>query len=322
MEIITNKVGLLNFNHKKRILSTKKRVKYTLKEIKKNKVSYLFIAPYVIIFSIFTIAPVLISMYLGFTTFNILEPPKFVGLENYVRLFLDDDLFMLAITNTFVLAAITGPLSYILCFILAWFINELRPKIRALVTLIFYAPSISGNIFLIWKVMFSGDTYGYANAWLLKWGIISEPILWFINPEYMVTLVIIVALWASLGTSFLAFIAGFQGVNKVYYEAGAVDGISNRWQELWFITMPLMKPQMMFGAVMSITASFGIGTLVTVLVGFPSTDYAVHTILNHLEDYGSIRFEMGYASAIATIMFIIMIVTNLIVKKLLSKVGE
>ena len=193
---------------------------------------------------------------------------------------------------------------------------------RAFITVIFFAPSLSGNALLIWTVLFSSDAYGYANGFLMNLGIINQPIRWLQDPKYMMTLVIVVVLWSSLGTSFLSFIAGLQGINRSYYEAGAIDGIRNRWQELWYITLPAMRPQLMFGAVMSISSAFSIGDVVTRLVGFPSTNYAVHTIINHLQDYGGIRYEMGYASAIATVLFLAMIITNRIVRNLLSKVGE
>ncbi len=298
------------------------RINGIIRELKNSRVSYMFIAPYLLLFCLFTMLPVVISMFFSFTYFNILEPPKFVGFDNYIKLFLYDDIFLTAIKNTIVFALVTGPVSYMLSLIFAWIINELTPKIRAFVTLVFYAPSISGNIYLVWTIMFNGDSYGYANGMLLQMGAISEPIQWFHNKEYILPLVIIVALWTSIGTSFLAFIAGLQGVDKSLYEASAIDGAKNRWQELWYITLPSMKPQLMFGAVMSITASFGVGSIVTNLCGFPSTDYAAHTIINHLEDYGAIRFEMGYASSIATILFVVMILTNIIIKRLLSKIGD
>lgn len=297
-------------------------INYTWHEMKKNKMLYLFTAPYMIIFAIFIVMPVIISIFYSFTSFNILEPPKFIGIENYLRLFLDDDVFMIAIKNTIILAVITGPIGYILSLMMAWFINDLTPKLRAIVTLIFYAPTISGNIYLMWGLLFSGDSYGYVNGILLKLGFIFEPILWFQNPKYMMGLIIFVALWASLGTSFLSFIAGFQGIDKTLYEVAAVDGIKNRWQELWYITLPSMRPQLMFGSVMSITASFGIGSIITSLAGFPSKNYAVHTMVNHLEDYGGLRFEMGYACAIATLLFIMMIGSNIVIKRIISKVGE
>jgi multiple sugar transport system permease protein len=279
-------------------------------------------APYVLLFLTFTVIPVFMSLGISFTYFNLLEPPKFVGLSNYKSLIFDDDVFIIALKNTLILAVVTGPVSYLLAFVFAWLINELKPKLRAFMTLIFYAPSISGNAFLIWLLIFSGDIHGYANAFLIKLGFIDNPILWLKDPDYMLGVIILVQLWLSLGVSFLAFIAGLQSVDKTLYEAGAIDGIRNRWQELWHITLPSMKPQLLFGAVMQITTSLAIAEVSMQLVGFPSIQYAGHTIVTHLIDYGSTRFDLGYASAIATILFIIMMVTNLIVRSILRKVGE
>lgn len=297
-------------------------LQWTLKEMKRNYVGYLMLAPFYIIFFVFTVLPVLLSIVLSFTTFNMLEPPVFIFLDNYIRLFLDDDIFLLAIKNTFIFAAITGPVSYLLSFLVAWFINELPPKIRAVVTLVFYAPSISGMAYTIWGIFFSGDTYGWVNGWLIELGFISSPIQFFRNADYVMPLCIVVALWTSLGTAFLSFIAGLQTVDKSLYEAAAVDGIRNRWQELWYITLPVMRPQLMFGAIMAITGAFGFGGIVTALCGFPSVDYAAHTIMHHLEDYGGQRFEVGYSSAIATLLFFLMVGANGLVNKILAKVGQ
>lgn len=298
------------------------KFQWTLKEIGRNKTAYLMIAPFMILFFIFTVFPVILSIFLSFTQFNMLEMPEWIFMDNYIRLFLDDDIFMTACQNTLVFAAITGPVSYLMSLLIAWFINELTPKIRALVTLVFYAPSISGSVYLIWQTIFSDDSYGYANAWLMELGIITDPILWFHDEDYVMGLCIVVALWTSLGTSFLSFIAGLQTIDKSLYEAGAVDGVKNRWQELWYITLPTMKPQLMFGAVMSITGSFGFGSIVTALAGFPSVNYAAHTIMHHLEDYGGQRFEVGYSSAIAVVLFAVMVGCNMVIKKLLAKVGQ
>lgn len=291
-------------------------------ELKRYKTAYLFLAPFMLVFLTFTVIPVLMSIALSFTYYNMLEAPRWVGWQNYIRLFLVDDVFLIAVKNTFLFAAITGPLSYIACLLFAWMINELSPKLRALLTLIFYAPSISGNVFLIWTIIFSSDSYGYVNGFLLKWGLITEPIQWLQDPSYMMPVVILVVLWLSLGTSFLVFIAGLQGIDRSLYEAGAIDGLRNRWQELWYITLPAMRPQLMFGAVMSITQSFAVSYQAIALTGFPSTDYAAHTIVTHLIDYGNIRFEMGYATAIATVLFLTMMFTQRLVQKLLSKVGQ
>jgi len=291
------------------------------KEIYRNRVCYLFLAPYAIVFLLFYIAPVVISLFLSFTYFNVLEPPKFIGLRNYINLLLADDVFLISMKNTFIMAAITGPIGYIMAFLFAWFINELPRYIRAFVTLIFYAPSISGSVFLIWLLIFSGDAYGYVNAILLNLGILDSPVLWLTDPKYMMPVILIVILWMSLGAGFLAFLAGLSTIDPSLYEAGLVDGITNRWQELWYITLPNMKGMLMFGAVMAITQSFGVAEVTMQLAGFPSTDYAVHTVVNHLIDYGSIRFEMGYASAIATILFFTMIVLNAVIQKMLKRVG-
>ena len=297
------------------------KAQLTWKEMKRNKVAYLMVAPYMLVFCCFTVLPVLLSIVISFTDFNLLQMPNIVWVDNYIRLFLDDDIFMTACQNTLIFAAIVGPVSYLMSLLIAWFINELSPKIRAVVTLIFYAPSISGQVYLVWATLFSSDSYGWANAWLLELGIITKEIAFFEDADYVMPLCIVVALWTSLGTAFLSFIAGLQGVDKSQFEAGAVDGIRNRWQELWYITLPNIAPQMMFAAVMSITQSFGFGGVVTALCGFPSVDYAAHTIVHHLDDYGGQRFELGYSSAIAVVLFVVMIGSNMLIKKLISKVG-
>jgi len=270
----------------------------------------------------FVILPVFMSLGISFTYFNLLETPRFIGFDNYRALLLDDDIFIISLKNTLILAVVTGPVSYLLAFVFAWLINELKPKLRALMTVIFYAPSISGNAFLIWLLIFSGDVHGFANSYLIRLGIIDNPIIWLRNPDYMLFVLILVQLWLSLGVSFLAFIAGLQSVDKTLYEAGAIDGVKNRWQELWYITLPSMRPQLLFGAVMQITTSLAIAEVSMQLLGFPSVQYAGHTIVTHLIDYGTIRFDLGYASAIATVLFLIMITTNLVVRSFLRKVGE
>ena len=298
------------------------KAQWTWHEIKRNKTAYLMVAPYMLIFTCFTVLPVALSLVISFTNFNLLQIPDFIWFDNYIRLFLDDDIFITACQNTLIFAAIVGPVSYMMSFLVAWFINELSPRIRALVTLVFYAPSIAGQVYLIWGTLFSGDRYGWVNAWLLELGIINKEIAFFQDADYVMPLCIVVALWTSLGTSFLAFIAGLQGIDKAQFEAGAVDGIRNRWQELWYITLPNMKNQLMFGAIMAITGAFGFGGVVTALCGFPSVDYAAHTIVHHLDDYGGMRFETGYASAIAVVLFVVMIGSNMLVKKIISKVGS
>jgi multiple sugar transport system permease protein len=251
-----------------------------------------------------------------------LEAPRFVGWSNYIKLLLEDDIFIISLRNTLIFAVVTGPVSYMLCLLFAWIINEFRPKLRAVLTLVFYAPSICGNAYMVWNLILTGDRYGYLNGLLLRLDFINEPILWMQTEKFVLPVLIVVQLWLSLGTGFLSFIAGLQTVDKGMYEAAAIDGVKNRWQELWYVTLPAMKPQLLFGAVMQITQSFAVADISINLAGNPSVNYAGATVVTHLLDYGSTRLDMGYASAIATILFLLMVGTNKLVQKVLRRVGE
>lgn len=294
---------------------------YQCRQIKRHKMHYVLMAPYLILFTVFVVIPVVIAIVFSFTSFNILEPPEFVGLKNYFRLFINDEIFLTGIKNTMIFAVITGPGGYLLALLFAWLINDLPRGLRVVFTIVFYAPSISGGMTIVWTYLFAADAKGFLNSWLMQLGLINEPVSWLTDERYMMGIMILIILWMSLGTTFLSFIAGLQGVDRQYYEAAAIDGIKNRWQELWYITLPLMKPQLMFGAVMSITSAFGVGDIITQIMGYPSANYAVHTVMNHLNDYGTIRYEMGYACAIATLLFVTMIGCNKLIQRLLRKVG-
>lgn len=287
-------------------------------QIKKNKTSYFMIAPFFILFTIFVIIPVLASFFLSFTYFNMLEWPTWRGLQNYQQLILEDDVFVIAVKNTLVMAAITGPISYILCFFFAWLINEIPDRIRPFMTLVFYAPALSSSVMIIWATIFSSDVYGFFNAYLMKLGIIDSPMKWLTDPATNFVVIIVIELWLSLGTSFLSLLAGFRNVDAALYEAGSIDGVKNRFQELFFITLPSMKPQMMFAAVMQIAAAFAIGNVGMTLGGFPSTNYSLHTVIAHIRDYGTLRYEMGYAMAISFMLTIVMILTKNVISKLLN----
>lgn len=297
-------------------------MKNIFKTIRKNKFCYLYLAPFFILFGIFVIAPVVMAIILSFTSYNLTQPPQFVGIANYTALFFSDTVFTKSTVNTLTMAIVVGPFSYIGALILAWALNELSPKLRTALVFFIYAPSISGNAFIIWQLLFSGDQFGYINSLLLNWGLISEPIYFLFDTKYMMTVVIIVTMWMSMGTQFLSFVAGLQGLDHALFESGCIDGIRNRWQELWFITLPQLKPQLMFGAVMSITGAFTVGNVGAMLCGNPSTEYAVHTLVNHMTDYATVKYEFGYACAIATLLFLAMIVCNELIKLLLKNVGR
>ncbi len=281
--------------------------------------SLVFLAPFTILFFTFTILPILAAVVLSFTYFNMGEAPTFVGLDNYIRMFFDDTVFLTALKNTAVFAMITGPISYVLSFFVAWLINEFPRGVRTVLTLIFYLPSLAGNVYFVWTYIFSGDSYGFLNNLLMQIGILTDPIQWLTDTKYMMGVVIVVILWLSLGTGFLSFVAGLQSLDRELYEAAAVDGLPNRFAELWYITLPQMGPQLLFGAVMQISTSFAIGYECMNLTGFPSTDYATQTLVLHILDFGSQRYEMGYACAVAVVLFVLMLLMWTAVNKLLSK---
>lgn len=290
--------------------------------IKENKACYFMMAPFLILFFIFTVLPVLISIGLSFTYFNMLQTPQWIGLLNYQTLFVEDSIFLICVRNTLVFGLITGPISYVLCFVFAWMINDLNPKVRTILTVILYAPSISGGVYTIWLYIFSGDQYGLINSFLMELGLINDPIRWLEDSTYVLTIIIIVQLWLSLGTGFLTFIAGFQSLNQELFEAGAIDGIRNRFQQLWYITIPQMYGQMVLSAVLQIGASFSVSSICMALAGFPSANYAAETIVTHIHDYGNVRYEMGYASAIAVVLFAAMVIFNNVVQKVLRGVAH
>ena len=286
-----------------------------------RRAAVILLAPFTVLFLMFTVLPIISSIALSFTYFNMVDAPKFIGIDNYVRMFADDSVFFIAVKNTLIFALITGPLGYAMSFIFAWMINDFGRGMRSFLTMLFYAPTLAGNVFFIWLFIFSGDSYGLVNSFLMKYGIILEPIQWLTDSKYSMGVVILVMLWLSLGAGFLSFIAGFQNLNRECFEAGAIDGIRNRWQELWYITVPQMAPQMMFAAVMTISSSFAVGYQCMELTGFPSTDYSTHTILLHILDVGTIRFDMGYASALAVILFGTMVLMWKIISSALSRVS-
>ncbi len=279
-------------------------------------------APFVILFTIFIVAPVVTAIGLSFTNYNMMQTPRFVGLNNYRLLFLDDEVFMIGLANTMKFAIITGPIGYLLSFFAAWVINQL--KFKRVFALAFYAPSICSGIAMstVWMIIFSSDRMGYLNNILLNWGLIDEPILWNTDPTYIMGVVMFISLWMSMGTGFLVFLAGLQNVSKSYYEAAAIDGVKNKFQELFYVTLPMMKPQLLFGAINAITGAFGVFDIAVSVAGMPSPNYAAHTIVAHLYDYAFIRFQMGYASAVAVVLFVITFVLGKVVMRVLSSKDE
>lgn len=295
-----------------------KKSKSRLSNIKESP--YIFILPYGVLFLILIVLPVLVAIGLSFTYFNTIEMPKFVGFKNYIDLLTGDSVFLQhGISNTLMYSLIVGPIGYLLAFLLAWMLSQVPHRIRTIYTVIIYSPSITGPIMMsvVWKVIFSGDQTGYLNYWLMKLQLINEPIQWLQSPEHLMPIMIFIGLWGSMGVGFLAMLAGLLNIDKTLYEAAYIDGIRNRWQEVFYITIPSMKPQMLFGAVMAIIGTFNAsGMAATLSGGTPPPQYAGWMIVDHANDYGFIRYEMGYASAITVVLLIIVVIFNKISYKL------
>ena len=288
----------------------------SLKRKKKNKISrrennwhgWVFVAPYALIFSIFILVPVILAVILSFTNYNAIEFPEWVGFLNYITLLTGDDVFMkYVLPNTVIYAVVVGIGGYVLSFILAWALCNLSKLPRTICALILYSPSMTTGVAMtvLWKVIFSGDQSGLLNSWLMELGIITEPIIWLINADYVLPIVIVIGLWSSMGIGFLSMIAGILNTDETLYEASAIDGISNRFQEMIYITIPQMKPQMLFAAVMAVVGAFQNGIISSLLVGNPSPGYASQLLVNHIEDYGFLRYEMGYAAAVSVVLLLI-----------------
>ncbi len=279
----------------------------------------IMVAPFLFFFCLFTIIPIFVAIFFSFTDFNLVTINNFVGFDNYIRMFLSDKIFLKGVSNTMILAVVTGPVGFMLSFLFAWLINEVPKKLRAFVTFCIYAPSLTANVFVIWKYIFASDSYGLVNSVGMQLGFLNKPISWLTDANYSLTVVIIVTLWMSFSTGFLSFRAGFQALDSTYYEAAALDGLRNRWQELYFVTFPQMGPQLMFGAVMSISGAFAVGNVNEQLTGMPSSGYSTHTWLLHINDYALTRYEMGYSCALAVVLFAVMVLAWLLINKVLKR---
>lgn len=282
--------------------------------------AYAFLSAYALLFTVFIVVPVLAAFFLSFTFFDAIQPPRFIGLDNYIALLTADDTFMRhVLPNTIQFAVIVGPGGYSLAFLLAWMLAQLPRLPRTLFALILYSPSMTAGVAMavVWKALFSGDQTGYLNSFLMGLGLLREPIQWLQSPQYLMTIMILVTLWSSMGIGFLAMLAGILEISPELYEAAAIDGLSSRWQEIFYITIPSMKPQMLFGAVMAIVGTFQAGAIGVSLSGTnPTPQYAGQLIVNHAEDFGFLRYEMGYAAAVSVVLLLMVLFFSRIANRL------
>jgi multiple sugar transport system permease protein len=287
----------------------KNRRKLRESELREEVTSYLFLSPYLILFTTFIVIPVILALLLSFTNFDTVNFPKFIGLKNYITLLTTDNTFMqYVLPNTIKFSLIVGPVGYFMSFIMAWVLAQIPHKPRTLFALMLYSPTLTSGVAMtvIWRVLFNGDQTGYLNSLLLNIGWIQEPIQWLQSSEWLMPVMIIVSLWNSMGIGFLSMLAGILNINSEMYEAGYIDGISNRFQEIIYITIPSMKPQMLFGAVMAVVNAFNSAGLGVQLSGSnPTPGYAGSVIVNHVDDFGFIRYEMGYAAALSVVLLLI-----------------
>ncbi|HCM11840.1 MAG TPA: ABC transporter permease [Lachnospiraceae bacterium] len=278
-------------------------------KLKKINVAYYFLLPYLLLFVTFIILPIIAAIVLGFTNYNAVQKPEFVGFSNYINLLTQDDIFMQKVLpNTCIFALIVGPVGYALSFLLAWMLSQISRIPRTILALLIYSPSLTSGVAMavVWKIIFAGDQMGYINYLLMELGIINDPILFLTDGKYLLVIMIIVSLWSSMGVGFLAILAGILNIDTQIYEAAAIDGLRNRFQEMFYITIPMMKPQMLFAAVMSVVNTFSTGAIGVQLSGSsPTPNYAGQLMVNHIEDYGFTRYEMGYASAVSLVLLII-----------------
>jgi len=284
----------------------------------KHRLSYAFIAPFFLAFAIFIVVPIATGIAMSFTSFNALQPPRWVGWLNYQSLFSQDIVFLQhVVPNTFKFALFVGPVGFVLSFLLAWLISQLPQKLRIVYALAVYAPSLTAGaaMTVIWQVAFTGDRTGYINSLLLKLGFVQRPVLFLLDQDYLLNIMILISIWSSMGIGFLAMLAGILNIDRQLYEAGRIDGVSSRLQEVWYITMPSMKPQLLFAAVMSIVGMLKSGGAGKDLVGFPTPNYAGQLIVTHMEDYGFIRYELGYASAISVCLLVLMLMLNQLLRR-------
>ncbi len=291
-------------------MSSNKRPFKTLKDNFKrdDKQAYLFALPYTLLFITFIVIPIVIAMFLSTTSYDMVSMPKFIGANNFIYLLTSDNEFMKYILpNTIKFSILVGPIGYILAFILAWCLAQLPRKLRTVLAVILYTPSLTAGVTMavIWRVFFAGDASGYLNHMLLSLNLIVEPIAFLQSPQYLFPIMVLVTLWGSMGVGFLAMLAGILNVDRELYEAAHIDGIKNRFQEVIYITIPSMKPQMLFGAVMSIVTAFSAGAIGVQLSGSnPTPNYSGSLIVNHIEDYGFIRYDMGYAAALSVVLLV------------------
>ncbi len=300
-------------------------IKRIVREIIRQRYSYLFIAPAVILFFVFVLAPVVVSFFLSFTKFTAFAPPEWVGLANYRNIFFNDPRFWKALCNTSIYAIGVVPLGIVVSLLSAVAIDQ-KIRFKSLYKTMFFIPVVTSVIAysVVWKWLFAGEKYGLINHFLIKLGM--QPINWMMDPSFVLPAVMIVAIWGGIGFNMFILLAGLQTIPSSFYEAAEVDG-AGAWYKFWHITLPLLKPTLLFVVIMSTINSFQVFDQVFIMTAGTSENVggvldSGLTLVSYLYDTGFTTFNMGYASAIAYILFGIILTITLINMKLIKSKVE
>ena len=285
------------------------RWRETLRQMRKNWSAYLFLAPGLLHFAIFTVFAVGFAFYISFHEWNIIQPDKpFVGLENYRKLF-EDPRFLRAVKNT--LTFMVGiPLGLGSGLSVALLLNT-KVRGQAIYRTLFYIPVVTPLVVssIIWKWVYQGD-YGLLNYYLLKLGIIHQKIVWLADPDLALPALIIMMIWGGTGSTMVIYLAGLQSIPEEMYDSAKVDG-ANALQRLFYITIPLLRPTTFFLFITSVIGTFQIFTEVYIMTNGGPLNRTT-TIGYYLYTKAFRQLEMGYATAMAFVLFAMIFVFTLI----------
>lgn len=276
--------------------------------------AYAFITPWLIGFFIFTLGPMLASLYFSFTDYNIIDAPQWEGLANYQRVFFQDPLFWHSLKRTLYFAALALPLGLLFGFLLALLLNQDVPGVNLWRTFYFLPSVIAGvAVALLWMRIFN-PRVGFLNPFLENVFGINNPPGWLQDPDWAIPALVIMSLW-GVGGSMIIYLAGLQGIPTTLYEAAKIDGASSR-QRFWHVTLPMMTPVIFYNLVIGLIGAFQYFTEVYVATsgeGGPVRSTLVYNL--YLYQNAFRYFEMGYASALAWVLFVIILVVTLLVFK-------
>lgn len=294
--------------------------KSLVSELVEQRYSYLFIAPAIILFSVFVLIPVIASFFLSFTKYNTLSAPRWVGLDNYYQILFQDPRFWKALCNTTIYVVGVVPVGICVSLLLAVAIDR-KIKFKNFYKSIFFMPVVTSivAVSVIWKWLFAGEKYGLINHWLMKMGI--NPVDWLMSPTWTLPAIMIMSIWAGLGYNMILLLAGLQTIPRTFYETADIDGATG-WYKFWHITLPLLRPTLLFVVIMSMINSFQLFEQVYIMTsgtgeGVGGVLDSALSLVAYLYERGFQRFEMGYASAIAYILFAIIFVTTLVNTKVI-----